>query len=103
MGTLHPEIRKTLDTLEQVMADLGLDDIHTNGVESARAFMQGLAPPHEILPPVHEIYDIAIDRPATEIPIRVYRPDSDDNLLVPAIEDASRIATKALRTAFATK
>ena len=103
MSTLHPEIHKTLDTLEQVMADLGLDDIHTNRVELARALMQASAPPDEILPPVHEIYGIAIDGPATEIPVRVYRPDSDDNLPVPATEETSRIAAKALPTASATK
>lgn len=82
MSGLHPEIRKVVDAVEQGMADIGLSDIHSGGVEKARLFLAALAPPDEALPPIHSVQDREIPGPDGQIPIRIYRPNDSQGLPV---------------------
>lgn len=80
MSELHPEMRKLIDQLEQMLREAGLTDLHSGGVEKARAFLAGLAPPAEALPPIHRVENRAIPGPGGEIPVRIYRPSDQDRL-----------------------
>jgi acetyl esterase len=68
--------------LEQALRDFGLSDLHSGGVEKARAFLAALAPPAETLPPIHRVESRAIPGPGGEIPVRIYHPSDQDHLPV---------------------
>lgn len=82
MSGLHPEMRKLVDQLEQMLREAGLSDLHSGGVEKARAFLAGLAPPAETLPSIHRVESRTIPGPGGQIPVRIYHPSDQDHLPV---------------------
>lgn len=82
MSELHPEMRKLVGQLEQALREFGLSDLHSGGVEKARAFLAALAPPAETLSPIHCVENRAIPGPGGKIPVRIYHPSDKDHLPV---------------------
>ena len=80
MSQLHPEIRKTLDLFEQAMSENGLTDLHSGGVDAARAFHNSRRLPESMLPPIHRVENLTIPGSGGDIPIRIYRSSGEQNL-----------------------
>ncbi|NOK59459.1 MAG: hypothetical protein GFH27_549283n81 [Chloroflexi bacterium AL-W] len=80
MGQIHPAIQKNIDAFDQGLAAAGIDDYYSAGAERFRAFLDNLAVPPEFLPAIHSVEDRTIPGPAGEIPIRIYRPNDQENL-----------------------
>jgi acetyl esterase len=82
MSGLHPEIRKVLDLFEQALRDAGLSDLHSGGVDSARAFLRALAPPAEAWPPNSQRPSARRAWASGRDPDRVYYPSDSTQLPV---------------------
>ena len=74
---LDPIVRRALDLREQ----LGIKDISTLTVEQAREQSNALAPKGDPAP-VHDVVDRTIPGPAGALPIRIYRPERPDGIVV---------------------
>lgn len=82
MGELHPQMRKFIDLAEQGMAQFGLTDIHSGGVEAARSLARAFNPPKEALPAISSVRQRTITGRGAEIPLRIYRPSDARGLPV---------------------
>lgn len=82
MGQVHPAIQKNIDAFDQAVAAAGLETFYSAGAESARAFLETLMVPADLLPPIHSAENRTIPGPGGEIPIRIYRPNDNQQLPV---------------------
>ncbi len=80
MSQPHPEIQKFVQTFENAMHEDGLTDLHSGGVAAARTFNDSRKMPDDMLPPIYHVEDSAISGETGEIPIRIYRPNEDQEL-----------------------
>ncbi len=80
MSQPHPEIQKFVQTFENAMHEDGLTDLHSGGVAAARTFNDSRKMPDDMLPPIYHVADSAISGETGEIPIRIYRPNEDQEL-----------------------
>ncbi|MDE2829771.1 MAG: alpha/beta hydrolase [Gemmatimonadota bacterium] len=80
MSQPHPEIQKFVQTFENAMHEDGLTDLHSGGVAAARTFNDSRKMPDDMLPPIYHVADSAISSKTGEIPIRIYRPNEDQEL-----------------------
>lgn len=73
---LHPDVAKVLALFEE----LNVPDFYKGSPNEARAIFAGLRPEADALPQVHRVEDATVPGPGTEVPVRIYRPDTDNNL-----------------------
>jgi len=78
MSPLHPEMRKVIDAIDAELSDRGMTDLHTAGVDVARAFLETWVVPEADRQPIHQVEDRAVPGPAGDIPVRIFRPRATD-------------------------
>ncbi len=80
MGRVHPVIERVLTARDQEMSRRGLGDLHSQGVEAARALSADGVAPLEKRPPIHRVEERRIAGPGGDIPLRLYWPNDDKEL-----------------------
>ncbi len=81
MGTLHPEMRKVIDIVDDQLRSHGMTDLHTAGVDAAREFLESWVVPETDRPSIHHVEDRHIPGPEGDTPVRIYRPRESDTPL----------------------
>ena len=81
MSQLHPEMRKVIDAIDAELSDRGMSDLHTAGVEAARAFLESWVVPEADRAAIHQVEDRTVPGPVGDIPVRIFRPRASDTPL----------------------
>lgn len=73
---LHPDVRATLNKLEQV----GAHEFHHMSAPEARTLMSSIRPDPSQYPLIHQSNEVIVDVDGGSIALRIYRPSSEHNL-----------------------